>query len=108
MKSHLKLIYHFEVLWVCPAAPYQDQLIISMDVYPHQKINSKIKINFSTLSRNIGLSGILHSDWLRGSLTIKQNLRNLPDMAIGMASRVTKYSFFQIVSSCEGEIPPVG
>ena len=33
IKRHLKLIYHFEVLWTCPAAPDQAKLIISVSIY---------------------------------------------------------------------------
>ena len=36
------------------------------------------------LFHEIGLSGIVQSDWLGGSSTVKQNLRILPDMVIGM------------------------
>ena len=58
IKSHLKLIFHFEILWACPAMSDQTQLIISMDVYLHKK-----------LIRN-------HAIWsVNRTLTIKQNLR---------------------------------
>ena len=39
------------------------------------------------LFHEIGLSGIVQSDWLGGSSTVKQNLRILPDMVIGMWSQ---------------------
>ena len=39
------------------------------------------------LFHEIGLSGIVQSDWSGGSSTVKQNLRILPDMVIGMWSQ---------------------
>ena len=65
--------------------PDQDQLIISIDVYPHKK-----NLYASTLSLNIGLSRILNSDWSKGSFTIKQNLRTLPGMVIGIGNQVSQ------------------
>ena len=52
-------------------------------------LSTQKKLYASTLLWYNGISGILQSDWSRGSLTIKQNLRTLPDMVIGMGSQVS-------------------
>ena len=53
-------------------------------------IHIKKKLYASTLSLNIGLSRILNSDWSKGSFTIKQNLRTLPGMVIGIGNQVSQ------------------
>ena len=66
IKRNLKLTYHCKVTWACPDVLKEAQLIISKFFHP---------LNYwlyaSTLSRSIGLSGILQSDRSIGSLTIK-------------------------------------
>ena len=70
-----------------PAVLDQPRLIVSMDVYPHGNINFMLQL-FHEIG--IGISEILISDQSRRSLTIKQNLRTLPDMVIGMVSQVSQ------------------
>ena len=52
------LIYHFEIIWACPFRP---------DFTSNQ-------LHVKTHFWDIGLSGILQSDWLRGARTITQEL----------------------------------
>ena len=64
----------------------------SIDVCLHNKINFILHL----FSWNIGLLGILQSDWLRVSLTIKQSLRTFPNIEIGMESQVYLLNVFSI------------
>ena len=49
IKRHSKPIYHFEVLQESPAVPDQAQLIVSMNVYPHKKINFMFQLFYEML-----------------------------------------------------------